>query len=526
MGLVDLIRNLDRREKSDLLGGDAAEIIRYSFVERDFDVLESSILDEAVALHKGVDLVNKTNLRKKLIDAIPKSELENLGFSSDVYGEAIKKYNSDLNDFFDDFKIEDTYRRINLIDNRSNFEYSTPVYGESNGTDAFPHPYQLRLKKKLAAEINAVNNYNSKKILVTMPTGAGKTVLAMEVIVDLFRNHNQEKSLNIAWIVNSKELAEQSLISFQKKWKQKGDRPVMAQRYFDKFNELNTVNDNKITFATFQLLTPRIINNEKADLNFLKNLDYLFIDEAHFTGAAEYQKVFRKYKDASENPIIVGLTATPLRANDDEFRSLKKMFNHYLSLVDKNNNQPQSPIEYLINKRYLSNVSYQVINESSSHNLKNNDKSGYYKSLHENVERVCKNIIARKENTIIFAESKSHSIALSLYLKSKKIQNELIVGETPIAKRKKYLEQLEDKENSLSIIVNERILTTGIDVKRLNSIIILANIESVTSALQVIGRAMRGPKNGGNESNIIYLTRDNRSKLERYKILEKKALNN
>ena len=72
-----------------------------------------------------------------------------------------------------------------------------------------------------------------------MPTGAGKTVLAMEVIVDILRSHHSNEPINIAWIVNSKELCEQSLQSFQKLWKQKGDRPIMAQRYFDQFNSFN-----------------------------------------------------------------------------------------------------------------------------------------------------------------------------------------------------------------------------------------------------------------------------------------------
>ena len=55
---------------------------------------------------------------------------------------------------------------------------------------------------------------------------------------------------------------------------------------------------------------------------------------------------------------------------------------------------------------------------------------------------------------------------------------------------------------------------------------ILANIDSVTTALQILGRAMRGPKNGGNKSNTIYITQDNRIKLENYNLLESQALNN
>ena len=55
---------------------------------------------------------------------------------------------------------------------------------------------------------------------------------------------------------------------------------------------------------------------------------------------------------------------------------------------------------------------------------------------------------------------------------------------------------------------------------------VLANIDSITTALQILGRAMRGPKNGGNKNNTIYITRENRMKLENYHLLEATALNN
>lgn len=527
MSLIDLIKNLSDRDKSKILGENTTRIIRYSFVNNDNEALPRQILNKAVALHNGINLVNKSNLRAQLIESLNPNTLKELGFEgsdNEIYDNAILTYTNDINRFFRDFSIEEEYRAIEVLDNRTNFEFAIPIYGEANGTNAFPHPYQLRVKKNLTKHLNATYNYKTNKTLVTMPTGAGKTVLAMETIVDIFRNHNSSKPLNIAWIVNSKELSEQSLQSFQKIWKQKGDRKVMAQRYWEKFNKFNNDLVDKITFATFQLLTPRVIKNEKDDVNFIKNIDYLFIDEAHFTGAEQYQEIFKIYLKSNENPKIVGLTATPIRADDDSFGSLRSMFNNYVQLVDEENKSVPSPIDYLVQRDYLSSITYQVINAASD--SKNVDNSAYYKELHENVKRTCNKLIEEKKNTIIFAESKAHAIALSLYLKSQEIQNELIVGETPAANRKKYLERLGNPEDSLSIIVNEKILATGIDVPGLNSIMILAKIESVTTALQILGRAMRGPKNGGNKNNTIYITQDNRIKLENYNLLETLALNN
>ena len=530
MGLIQLIKGLSNAEKAKFLGKETTRIIRYSFVNSDYKALPTDILDNAVALHAGIILVNKSKNREMLIESLSESKLRALGFegsSVGIYDSALKVYKSDIKRFIDDFDIEEKYREIIVEDDRESYEYVIPEYGKCNGTNAFPHDYQLRLKKDLMSHLMAPRNYNTNKSLVTIPTGAGKTVLAMETIVDLFRNHHSPKPLSICWLVNSKELAEQSLTSFQKIWKQKGDRKVMAQRYFDRFNTFSSLDVDKITFATFQLLTPRLIDGQLDDMNFLSGLDYLFIDEAHFTGADEYRKVFKFYQDNNDNPKIVGLTATPIRLKDDEFSSLRGMFNHYLRLNDEFNREVESPIEYLQQGKYLSTIDFNVLNEATAIDKSKKDNlSGYYKELHESVVNTCRDLIKNNHNTIIFAESKAHAIALSLYLKSKDIENELIVGDTPIANRKEYLQKLGDKNSSLNVLINERILSTGIDVPGLNSIIVLSNIDSVTSSLQILGRAMRGPKNGGNESNTVYLTKDNKNILENFNLLEFKALNN
>ena len=255
MGLIDLLKYVSPNQKNKILGKETTKIIRFSFVRFDYEALPIDILNEAVALYAGIELVNTSKGREMLVEALPINILENMGINganpNEIFDKAVQLYKRDVVRFFTDFEIEDDYRKITEIDERANFEYTIPVYGESNGVSAFPHLYQLRVKKELMGHLRAPINYNTNKSLVTMPTGAGKTVLAMETIVDLFRGHFDEKPLNILWLVNSQELCEQSLIAFQKLWKQKGDRKIMAQRYYDKFNSLNFENVDKITFASF-----------------------------------------------------------------------------------------------------------------------------------------------------------------------------------------------------------------------------------------------------------------------------------
>jgi superfamily II DNA or RNA helicase len=119
------------------------------------------------------------------------------------------------------------------------------------------------------------------------------------------------------------------------------------------------------------------------------------------------------------------------------------------------------------------------------------------------------------------AESKAHAISLSLLLNYSGIRNGLIVGETPTTEREKMINYVKQPESSgVNVLVNHHILSKGLDIPGLNSIMVLGNTDNPALALQIIGRAMRGPKNGGNKSNTVYLTRDNFQFLKNTKFLE------
>jgi DNA repair protein RadD len=282
---------------------------------------------------------------------------------------------------------------------------------------------------------------------------------------------------------------------------------------------LESIIESKITFASFDLLVSRL-NTVEAE-NFLSNIDLLVIDEAHYSEAETYSLVIDKYKTLNTDYKIIGLTATPFRSEDNEFKSLKDKFNFYFQITNDSNELIESPISYLIEREYLSNIKYKLLDNSEG----NVSKSEYYKTLHLSVLSECNAIIKNKENTIIFAQTKSHAIALSIFLKTNGIDNGLIVGETSDITRKELLNKFGDKSDALSVLVNHQILSTGIDVPGMNSIMILGEINSPSLGLQILGRAMRGPKNGGNRENTVYLTKENYKKLSEYKLLEATVLN-
>jgi DNA repair protein RadD len=517
MSLIALISNVDNTTKTTkILNEETSKLLRYTFAESEDHPIKEEIINVAIALQLGEELVYKKKYRDILIESIRSTKLKSLGFVN--ASEAKIYFDNDIDSFFEKLNIEDQYKKTIIEDDRENNELIFPIHGETMNINSFPHDYQKRLKQKLTSKL--FNGFRPS-ILATMPTGGGKTVLALETIVDIFRVEEElkNKTQHLLWIVNSKELCEQSLQSFKKIWKQRGDHKLIIQRYFDKFDKIVTdENTSTITFATFDLVTSRLSNIQ----SFLASISLMIIDEAHASNADTYRDVFEKYKELNQNYRILGLTATPYRNDDTDIDSLRKMFNDVESIRDESNKIIESPIQYLTDKGYLAKIDFQILNneDSYSKSLK------YYKSLHISVIENCKRIIEKNHNTIIFAESKSHAIALSILLSQNNIKNGLIVGETPNTVRKDLIEYFGDKSNDLQVLINHQILSTGIDVPGMNSIMILGEINSPTLALQIIGRAMRGPKNGGNEINTIFLTSKNRKKLEDFKLLEYLVLNN
>jgi superfamily II DNA or RNA helicase len=324
----------------------------------------------------------------------------------------------------------------------------------------------------------------------------------------------KNSGLNIIWLVSSKELAEQSLQAFKRLWKQKGDHPVKLQRYFGDFNTLEQTSVSTVTFATFGLIAARIDTPEVKCL--FQESPFLFIDEAHQSEAFTYEGALRKYRDYCPNYNIIGLTATPFRGEDNEYLHFKQNFNQFIQLTDDNGNILDSPIAYLMKQGYLAEIEYIILNGSEGIV----SESEHFRTLNHAVLNECKELKRCNNNTIIYAKSKSHAIALSIFLKREGFVNGLVVGETPDVIRKNYLTDFSNKDNELNILINHLILSTGIDVPGMNSIMILGDIESPSLALQILGRAMRGPKNGGNKKNTVYLTKQNYNRLCDFKLLE------
>ena len=87
------------------------------------------------------------------------------------------------------------------------------------------------------------------------------------------------------------------------------------------------------------------------------------------------------------------------------------------------------------------------------------------------------------------------------------INAEIVLGLTSIKYRNSHIKNF--KNGKLKVLINFGVLTTGFDAPKLKTLVIARHTNSMILYSQMIGRALRGPRNGGNELNYVVDVIDN-----------------
>lgn len=144
-----------------------------------------------------------------------------------------------------------------------------------------------------------------KNTLVILPTGLGKTLIALMLTIARMKKFPTEK---VIFLAPTKPLIEQHLISFKK---------YLPELFADMqlfTGEINAEQRKKIwKTADIIFSTPQCIANDlKKNLYNLGEVSLLIEDEAHrCVKNYDYNFIAQKYKSQGTNKRIIGLTASP-----------------------------------------------------------------------------------------------------------------------------------------------------------------------------------------------------------------------
>ena len=183
------------------------------------------------------------------------------------------------------------------------------------------YDYQYALSREIKEMLEG--STDEKHAIIAIPTGAGKTRLMVETIVDWLNEKGFEKKF-IFWLAQSEELCEQAINTFKEVFQDKGRfEKLTIHRFFKGNNALPSPYDSGIIVANISMISAHI--NELDE--FASRTSLIVIDEVHRSTSKMYRKFYKKMgfdfrknraKNTPENRhkiALIGLSATPFRGN-------------------------------------------------------------------------------------------------------------------------------------------------------------------------------------------------------------------
>jgi DNA repair protein RadD len=362
------------------------------------------------------------------------------------------------------------------------------------------------------------------RLLLQMPTGSGKTRTAMEIIAGHITSSSDKKK-RVVWLANSQELCEQAVSCFMDVWSHVGTKNVNVHRFWGgniKPHEDQYSEDDQFIVGSLQSLWPLIRENDLDYSKVFSEATLLIIDEAHISVAETYSQVVRNIASISQCRLI-GLTATPGRAIEEETGKLSDLFHGEIVSLRDLSNQWGNAIAYLRSKEILSSVNYAPLVLDSQLELTEGEVKKLKTELDfpqsvlkkvglsqirsaEIVKRVI-SVIEDETKVLLFAPSIENSKFLTSLFTFMGYRSAHIDGNTPSAVRRQIVNEYID--GKIQILCNYGVLAAGFDAPKIDVLCIARPTKSPVLYSQMIGRGLRGPAVGGTKNCTIIEVKDN-----------------
>lgn len=177
-------------------------------------------------------------------------------------------------------------------------------------------------------EIQLRRQNGDPSALIAMATGLGKTVVAAEFAL---RSQNPDLPTRILVLAHSQDILQQSERSF---WQH---LPKTVSTHQLNGSERPFRSDG-VTFATFQTMDSILRTGNKN----IPSFDIVIVDECHHAGAPSYRNVLEEL----DPEFLIGLTATPWRADEVNLRDMFGDPVYSKSIVEAMNEGWLSEIDY------------------------------------------------------------------------------------------------------------------------------------------------------------------------------------
>ena len=403
-------------------------------------------------------------------------------------------------------------------------------YFEVEGRYVLPelHAYQQIVVKNVKNMFrNGRKKGAERRGMISMPTGSGKTRVAVQAIAEAMRDDGLQGG--VLWIADRDELCEQAVESWRQVWSNIGAHSVRLRvsRMWAGLPRPLPTSDLHVVITTIQTLHARF-NSKPGDYEFLADFKLIAFDEAHRsiaqTSTSVMQEIGLTRWQRPNEPFLLGLTATPYRGHDEE--ETARLVNRYganrldADAFEKNN--PEYVVSELQKMHVLAYADHETL-EGGVFSLDVNElrqmesvpwlPQSVEDRIAQNPERTERIIEAYEAYidpnwpTLIFATSVEHAKVVAALLNRKGIKSRAVSGTTEPSTRVRVVEEF--RRGEIKALVNYSVFREGFDAPKTRAIIVARPVYSPNLYFQMIGRGLRGEKNGGNDRCLILNVQDN-----------------
>ncbi len=316
-------------------------------------------------------------------------------------------------------------------------------------------PYQV----ESIAQLRAAIRDGKRRIMLTVPTGGGKTLTSASMIISALG-----KGKRSLFVAHRLELIDQTVATFARL----GITSVGVIRANDRRHDTT----QPIQVASIQTLARRT----------QQEYDLVFVDEAHRSVAASYTKhVFERHASA----IIIGLSATPCRTDG------RPLGSHFDDLVTGARYSELIADGHIVAPRVYSTP---VLPDMSTVRTSGGDFNQEDLEAAVNRGALIGDLVAQwskhpKQRTVVFAVSVAHSRAIVAMFLEAGVRAEHLDGTTHEDERRAILARLD--AGTTELVSNVGVLCEGWDMPSCKTLILARPTKSLGLYMQMAGRTLR-----------------------------------
>ncbi|MGA4985380.1 DEAD/DEAH box helicase [Streptomyces cellulosae] len=393
-----------------------------------------------------------------------------------------------------------------------------PAFETVDGPRDFPrlHDYQEDLVRNITTLLDRLA---PQRAMLSLPTGAGKTRVTSEAVIRWVKRVGDLEG-PLLWVAQTEELCEQAVQSWKFVWSKVGaERPLTISRLWSSHEVGNVVENPHLVVATDAKLERCLGTDQYA---WLRQAALVIVDEAHTAISKRYTEILKQLglTQYETGRHLLGLTATPFRnTNEDETRRLVSRFGN--RRLDEGVFPSGDPYRDLQDWGMLAQVEHRTLTGGRIELTRDEKTHAERMAMlsraaeqrladdHARSRRIVDEVANLPADwpTLLFATSVDHAKYLAAMLNDRGITAAAVDSTTSAQDRRRRIEDF--RTGRIRVLTNYGVLTQGFDAPATRVVVVARPVYSTNVYQQMIGRGLRGPRNGGKPTCLILNVDDN-----------------